>query len=79
MSSQPLLLPEPEFDQADFRGALSQFATGVTVITTRDEHGGFVGLTASSFNSVSLTPPLILWSLSANPACRARYSARSRS
>lgn len=54
---------EPEFDTRHFRAALSQFATGVTVITTRDENGGFFGLTASSFNSVSLTPPLVLWSL----------------
>jgi flavin reductase (DIM6/NTAB) family NADH-FMN oxidoreductase RutF len=54
----------PEFDTAHFREALSQFATGVTVITTRMDNGGFVGLTASSFNSVSLSPPLVLWSLS---------------
>ena len=54
----------PEFDTAHFRQALSQFATGVTVITTRMDNGGFVGLTASSFNSVSLSPPLVLWSLS---------------
>ena len=55
---------EPEFDATHFRAALSRFATGVTIITTRDESGGFFGLTASSFNSVSLTPPLVLWSLS---------------
>ncbi len=61
----PAKLPvEPEFDAQHFRAALSQFATGVTIITTRDPDGGFFGLTASSFNSVSLTPPLILWSLS---------------
>jgi flavin reductase (DIM6/NTAB) family NADH-FMN oxidoreductase RutF len=51
------------FDSAHFRLALSQFATGVTVITTRLEDGSFRGLTASSFNSVSLEPPLVLWSL----------------
>jgi flavin reductase (DIM6/NTAB) family NADH-FMN oxidoreductase RutF len=55
---------EPGFDSAHFRQALSQFATGVTVITTRLEDGSFRGLTASSFNSVSLDPPLVLWSLS---------------
>ena len=55
---------EPEFDTAHFRNALAQFATGVTVITTRLENGTFVGLTASSFNSGSLSPPLVLWSLS---------------
>ena len=52
------------FDSVHFRQALSQFATGVTVITTRLADGSFRGLTASSFNSVSLEPPLVLWSLS---------------
>jgi flavin reductase (DIM6/NTAB) family NADH-FMN oxidoreductase RutF len=52
------------FDSTHFRQALSQFATGVTVITTRLEDGSYRGLTASSFNSVSLEPPLVLWSLS---------------
>jgi len=52
-----------EFDNRHFRNALSQFATGVTVITTRLGDGTFLGLTASSFNSVSLDPPLVLWSL----------------
>lgn len=46
-----------------FRGALGQFATGVTIITSTDSDGGPVGVTASSFNSVSLDPPLVLWSL----------------
>jgi len=54
---------EREFDALHFRQALSQFATGVTVITTRLADGSFRGLTASSFNSVSLEPPLVLWSL----------------
>lgn len=54
---------ERGFDSAHFRQALSQFATGVTVITTRLADGSFRGLTASSFNSVSLDPPLVLWSL----------------
>jgi flavin reductase (DIM6/NTAB) family NADH-FMN oxidoreductase RutF len=53
-----------EFDTRHFRDALSQFATGVTIITTRLADGQFLGLTASSFNSVSLEPPLVLWSLS---------------
>ena len=53
----------PKFDTQHFRRALSQFATGVTVITTRLADGTYLGLTASSFNSVSLDPPLVLWSL----------------
>ena len=56
--------PAPAFDAPHFRKALGQFATGVTVITTRLADGSFRGLTASSFNSVSLAPPLVLWSLS---------------
>lgn len=52
-----------EFDAPYFRHALSQFATGVTVVTTRLSDGTLLGLTASSFNSVSLEPPLVLWSL----------------
>jgi len=46
-----------------FRNALGQFATGVTIVTTIDAEGKPVGVTASSFNSVSLDPPLVLWSL----------------
>lgn len=53
----------PVFDARHFRNALSQFATGVTIITTRLQDDSFLGLTASSFNSVSLAPPLVLWSL----------------
>jgi flavin reductase (DIM6/NTAB) family NADH-FMN oxidoreductase RutF len=64
MSSPPQSATPPEFDSRHFRAALSQFATGVTIITTRLENGRFLGLTASSFNSVSLDPPLVLWSLS---------------
>lgn len=45
------------------RKALGCYATGVTIITTIDENGKNYGLTANSFNSVSLDPPLILWSL----------------
>lgn len=39
------------------------FATGVTIVTARGAQGELIGMTASSFNSVSLTPPLVLWSL----------------
>ena len=54
----------PSFTAADFRAALGMFATGVTVVTGRNASGGCFGLTANSFNSVSLAPPLVLWSLS---------------
>ena len=52
-----------DFDPKAFRAALGSFATGVTVITTRAADGTPVGLTANSFNSVSLDPPMVLWSL----------------
>jgi len=50
-------------DSQHFRAALGMFATGVTVVTARAADGSLVGLTANSFNSVSLNPPLVLWSL----------------
>lgn len=52
-----------EFDSKAFRHALGQFPTGVTVITTLDKEGNPIGVTASSFNSVSMEPPLVLWSV----------------
>ncbi len=58
----------PNFDAGAFRRALGQFATGVTVITTRTTSGQLIGITASSFNSVSLDPPLVLWSLATKSA-----------
>ncbi|MFE1600448.1 flavin reductase family protein [Methylobacterium sp. ID0610] len=51
------------FDQRAFRTALSHFVTGVAVITARGPDGEAIGLTMSSFNSVSLDPPLILFSV----------------
>ena len=53
-----------DFDPRDFRNALGVFVTGVTVVTTLNTSGEPIGLTANSFSSVSLSPPLVLWSLS---------------
>ena len=53
----------PDFDKAKFRKTLGQFATGVTVITTLGADERRVGVTVSSFNSLSKNPPMILWSL----------------
>ena len=47
-------------DKDEFRSAMSQFATGVTVITTRDEHGEPHAMTANAFTSVCLDPPTVL-------------------
>ena len=54
----------PTFDSAFFRAALGRFPTGVAVITASLPGQAPVGLTVSSFNSVSLEPPLVLFSLS---------------
>lgn len=54
---------EIETDSEAFRRALGSFPTGVTVVTARAPSGEIVGVTANSFNSVSLDPPLVLWSL----------------
>ena len=50
-------------ENKEFRAALGHFATGVTVVTTLDGQGKPVGITANSFNSVSLDPPMVLWSI----------------
>ncbi len=52
---------DPLKDARAFRDALGRFATGVTVVTTAGPEGP-VGFTANSFASVSLDPPLVLWS-----------------
>ena len=53
------------------------FATGVTIVTARTPEGVLVGLTANSFNSVSLSPPLVLWSLARAAASMAALSSSS--
>jgi 3-hydroxy-9,10-secoandrosta-1,3,5(10)-triene-9,17-dione monooxygenase reductase component len=55
--------PIPPFDSGAFRRALGMFGTGVTIVTARAGDGTPVGMTANSFNSVSLDPPMVLWSL----------------
>ena len=65
----------PAFAAADFRAALGMFATGVTIVTALDPDGQPIGLTANSFNSVSLEPPLVLWSLSRHAGSMPAFSA----
>ncbi|AXQ28731.1 flavin reductase [Solimonas sp. K1W22B-7] len=57
---------EARFDPREFRATLGTFTTGVTIITARGADGLPVGVTANSFNSVSLDPPMVLWSLARN-------------
>ncbi|MDQ5898509.1 MAG: hypothetical protein QG612_2595 [Pseudomonadota bacterium] len=64
MQAAPHAPQAAPFTRQDFRSALGLFATGVTIVTARAADGTPVGLTANSFNSVSMAPPLVLWSLS---------------
>ena len=67
---------EAPLDARAFRRALGQFATGVTVITTREaDSPAPVGITVNSFASVSLDPPLILWSAARSSIRHAHFSA----
>src|SRR5438045_1196705 len=74
MTDAPMHPPHPDpanelasgqspIDPRDFRNALGTYATGVTVITAAAADGKPYGLTCNSFASVSLNPPLVLWSL----------------
>lgn len=66
-----------DIEHRALRDALGAFATGVTVVTALDPDGRAIGLTVNSFNTVSLEPPLILWSLSlASPSLEAFRKAR---
>ena len=60
-----------------FRQALGTFTTGVTIVTTVDDAGNDVGVTANSFNSVSLDPPMVLWSIARTSSNIATFTAAS--
>jgi flavin reductase (DIM6/NTAB) family NADH-FMN oxidoreductase RutF len=65
-------------DARRLRLALGRFVTGVTVVTTRHPDGKLEGLTANSFSSVSLDPPLVLWSLRREAPSLASFTAAAR-
>ncbi|MGJ7611914.1 MULTISPECIES: flavin reductase family protein [unclassified Variovorax] len=76
--TRSMAMAEPErFDRQDFRKALGRFSTGVTVVTTRAPDGRRVGMTANSFSSVSLEPPLVLWSLARHAPSAADFTGAS--
>jgi flavin reductase (DIM6/NTAB) family NADH-FMN oxidoreductase RutF/flavin-dependent dehydrogenase len=64
-----------KFDRRGFRRALGQFATGVAIVSARGRDARPVGLTVNSFSSVSLDPPLVLWSLSKHSPSYADFAA----
>jgi flavin reductase (DIM6/NTAB) family NADH-FMN oxidoreductase RutF len=68
-----LTLPTVPVDASGFRQALAQFASGVTVVTTRDAGGEPLGLTVSAFSSVSLQPPLVLVSVDVGSEAHAGF------
>ena len=61
--AEPAGVRLPDFSERELRDALGRFATGVTVVTTMTPQGP-LGITANSFASVSLDPPLVLWCVS---------------
>ncbi|MBP6345706.1 p-hydroxyphenylacetate 3-hydroxylase reductase component [Neisseriaceae bacterium CLB008] len=65
------------FDSKSFRRALGNFATGVTVVTAQDSDGNKVGVTANSFNSVSLEPALVLWCIDKRSSSQAVFDRAS--
>ncbi len=77
LMSPPRKARPPTFSAKEFRSALGMFATGVTIVTAMTTEGKPIGLTANSFNSVSLQPPLVLWSLSREAASLAAFSTGS--
>ena len=68
----------PAFNERQLRDALAQFATGVTIVCARAAYERYVGFTANSFGSVSLDPPLVLWTLSQRSASLAVFDAAER-
>ena len=81
MPALPSVAAEPQRDERQMnerqlRNALGRFTTGVAIVSCCDPKGAFVGLTANSFSSLSLDPPLVLWSLrSSSPLCEAFLGA----
>ena len=65
------------FDERQFRDAMAQLATGVTIVCAR-AGDRYVGFTANSFGSVSLAPPLVVWNLSARSTSLGAFEAAHR-
>ncbi len=70
--------PPRSFDSRELRQVLGSFVTGVTVITTVDAQGRPHGMTVNSFSSVSLDPPLVLWSQALTAPSHPVFNASGR-
>jgi 3-hydroxy-9,10-secoandrosta-1,3,5(10)-triene-9,17-dione monooxygenase reductase component len=68
----------PPIDPRRFRDALGCFTTGVTVVTARSKDGRPFGVTVNSFSSLSLDPPLVLWTLAAHSGSYAAFAEAAR-
>jgi 3-hydroxy-9,10-secoandrosta-1,3,5(10)-triene-9,17-dione monooxygenase reductase component len=66
------------FDKKALRSALGTFGTGVTIVSCAAQEKGPIGLTANSFNSVSLDPPVVLWSLQKTSPSLSAFDACGR-
>ena len=75
--AEQIAVEDSPFEPRDLRRALGQFATGVTVVTTEDAAGQRWGMTANSFTSVSLHPPLVLWSAARSSPSLPAFEAAS--
>jgi flavin reductase (DIM6/NTAB) family NADH-FMN oxidoreductase RutF len=75
MSSNAASPPAPGLDSTLFRTACGKFSTGITVVTVIDEDGQPYGMTANSFTSVSLDPPLVLICIDRKAAILPRLEA----
>jgi flavin reductase (DIM6/NTAB) family NADH-FMN oxidoreductase RutF len=73
-----LHVPVTPLDPLGLRRALGSFGTGVTVVSTLAENGKLVGLTVNSFNSVSLDPAIVLWSLNRHSSSLAAFDHNGR-
>jgi flavin reductase (DIM6/NTAB) family NADH-FMN oxidoreductase RutF len=69
---------ENSFDSYAFRQTLGRFATGVTLVTTMDRQGQPIAVTVNSFSSVSLQPPLVLFSLARTASRFGDFEAAGR-
>lgn len=77
-SQEPAAGPSAGFDAQALRRTFGRFATGVAVVTAKGADGALIGLTMSSFNSVSLDPPLVLFSIGCSAySLNAMLEARS--
>lgn len=73
-----MTIRDTQAEQRDLRNAYGSFGTGVTIVTSRNAQGRMAGVTVNSFNSVSLEPPIVLWSLSRSSPSLAVFDEAGR-